>query len=119
MSEHEEEGAASDDEEVGEQRLADHTYYRHRIGEGFAQRQPSDLVSSKPAYFNIDDQVARSLVDSKFSTKRQEYSITVTNAFFSAITHEAQKEALKVLKAGDTKKPLATSEQQATCKETR
>jgi hypothetical protein len=29
------------------------------IGEGFAQRQPSDLASSKLAYFNIDDQIPR------------------------------------------------------------
>ena len=30
------EGEPSDDDEVGEQRFVDHTYYRHRIGEGFA-----------------------------------------------------------------------------------
>ncbi len=81
-SKNDEEGAASKDEEVGAHRFVDHTYYRHRNGEGFAQRQPLDLSPSKPAYFNIDDQVARSLADSKFSVKRQEYAITVANSFF-------------------------------------
>ena len=57
-------------DEFGEQRFFDHTFYRHKIGEGFSQRQPSDLAPSKPAYFNIDDQVARSLADSKFDAKR-------------------------------------------------
>jgi hypothetical protein len=37
---------------------------------------------------------------------RQEYSITVANAFFSAITHEAEKNAIEALKAGDTKTTL-------------
>ena len=45
-----EKGAASEDEEVGEQRFVDHIYYRHTIGEGIAQRQPSELTPSKPAY---------------------------------------------------------------------
>ncbi len=62
---------SSEEDEVGEQRFVDHTYYRHKIGEGFAQRQPSDLAPSKPAYFNIDNQVARSLRDSKYAAKRQ------------------------------------------------
>jgi hypothetical protein len=55
---------SSYEDEVGEQRFVDHTYYRNKIGEGFAQRQPSNLAPSKPAYFNIDDQVARTLGDS-------------------------------------------------------
>ncbi len=80
---------SSDGDEIGEQRFVDHTFYRHMIGEGFSQRQPSDLAPSKPAYFNIDDQVARSLADSKFAAKRQEYSIAVANAFFASVTHEA------------------------------
>ena len=63
------EGEPSDEDEDGEQRFIDHTYYRHKIGEGFAQRQPSGLASSKPAYFNIDDHVARTLGDSKFAAK--------------------------------------------------
>ena len=70
-------------DEVGDHRFVDHTFYRHKIGEGFSQRHPSDLAPSKPAYFNIDDQVARSLADTKFAAKRQEYSITVANAFFA------------------------------------
>jgi hypothetical protein len=49
------EGEPSDEDEDGEQRFVDHTYYRHKIGEGFSHRQPSDLAPSKPAYFNIDD----------------------------------------------------------------
>jgi len=97
------ESESSDEEGVGEQRFVDHTYYRHKIGEGFAQRQPSVLAPSMPAYFNIDDQVARSLADSKFAAKRQEYSITVANAFFAAITHEAQKDAIAAFEAGDFK----------------
>ena len=58
-------------EEFGDQRFVDHTFYRHKIGEGFSQRQPSDLAPSKPAYFNIGDQFARSLADSRFAAKRQ------------------------------------------------
>ena len=100
------EGEPSDDDEVGEQRFVDHTYYRHKIGEGFAQRQPSDLAPSKPAYFNIDDKVARTLGDSKFAAKRQEYTITVANAFFAAVTHEAEKDAIEAFEAGDFKTAL-------------
>jgi hypothetical protein len=37
-----------DEDEVDEQRFVDHTYYRIKIGEGFAQRKPSDLAPSKP-----------------------------------------------------------------------
>jgi hypothetical protein len=88
-------------EEVGDQRFVDDTFYRHKIGEGFSQRHLSDLAPSKPAYFNIDDQVARSLADTKIAAKRQEYSITVANAFFASVTHEAQKDALQALEAGD------------------
>ena len=88
--------------EVNEQRFVDLTFYRHKIGEGFSQqRQPSDLSSSKPAYFYIDNQVARRLADSKFAAKRQEYSVMVANAFFASITHEAQNDALQALEAGN------------------
>jgi hypothetical protein len=62
-----------------------------------------NLAPSKPAFFNIDDQVARTLGDSKFAAKRQEYTITVANAFFTAITHEAQKDAIEAFEAGDYK----------------
>ena len=88
-SENDEDEDESDSEEGGEQRFVGHTYYRHKIVEGFAQRQPSDLAPSKPGYFNIDDQVSRSLADTKFSAKRQEYQVTVANAFFAAIANEA------------------------------
>jgi hypothetical protein len=92
---------SSDGDEVGEQRFVDHIIYRHMIGEGFNQRQPSDLAPSKPVYFNIDDQVARSLADSKFAAKRQEYSIMVANAFFTLVTHDAPKDAMQALEAGN------------------
>ncbi len=63
-----------------------------------------DLVASfKPAYFNIDDQVSRSLADYNFSAKRQECSITVSNVFYAAVTHEAQKDSIEAFKAGDFK----------------
>ncbi len=91
----------SEGDEDDEQRFVDHTYYRQKIGEGFAQRQPSDLATSKPAYFNIDDQVSRSLADTKFSAKRQEYSVTVANAFFAAIVNEAQKDDIEAFQAGN------------------
>ena len=97
------EGESSEEDEGGDFEFVDHTYYRHRIGEGFAQRQPSELAASEPAYFNIDDQVARSLADSKFAAKRSEYSITVANAFFAAIAHEAQKDAIRALEEGNYK----------------
>ncbi len=57
----------------------------------------------KPAYFNIDDQVSRTLGDSKFAAKRKEYSITVANAFFTSIANEAQKDALEAFVAGNLK----------------
>jgi hypothetical protein len=101
--EDEEQSSDDDDKEVGEQRFVDHTYYRYKIGEGFAQRQPSNLASLKPAYFNIDDQVSRALGDSKYAAKRQEYSVTVTNAFFFSIANEAQKDALEAFEAGNLK----------------
>ena len=100
MSENDEDEDESDSEDVGEQRFVDHTYYRHKIGEGFSQRQPSDLASSKPGYFNIDDQVSRGLADTKFSAKRQEYQVTVANAFFAAVANEAQKDAIEAFQAG-------------------
>ncbi len=99
----EEETSDDDDKEVGEYSFVDHIYYRHKIGEGFAQRQPLDLASSKPAYINIDDQVARTFGESKFAAKRQEYSIEVANAFFTAIANEVQKDALEAFEAGSYK----------------
>jgi hypothetical protein len=102
-SENEDEEGESEEDEVGEQRFVAHTYYRHKFGEGFAQRQPSDLASSKPTYLNIDDQVARSLANSKFATKHQEYSITVENPFFAAVTNEAQKDVVEAFEAGNYK----------------
>ncbi len=36
--ENEEQSSDDDEEVVGEQRFVDHTYYRHKIGERFAQR---------------------------------------------------------------------------------
>jgi hypothetical protein len=74
--------------------------------EGFAQRQPSDFASSKPVYFNLNEQAWRSLANSKFSAKRQEYSVTVTNAFFAAINNEAQKDAFEAFEADHFKKTL-------------
>ena len=100
-SENEDDEDESDSEEVGEQRFVDHTYYRHKIGEGFSQRQPSDLASSKPGDFNIDDQVSRGLADTKFAAKRQEYQVTVANAFFAAVANEAQKDAIEAFEAGN------------------
>ncbi len=105
-SKNDEDEDESDSEEVGEQRLVDHTYYRHRIGEGFSQRQPADLASSKPGYFNIDNQVSRSLADTKFLAKRQEYQVTVANAFFAAIANEAQKDAIEAFEAGNHRAAL-------------
>jgi len=67
----------------------DHTFYRHKIGEGFIQRQPSELALAKLAYFNIDDQVTKTLCEAKTSARRAECTVTVANAFFASITHEA------------------------------
>ena len=100
-SENNDDEDGSDSEDGDEQRFVDHTYYRHKIGEGFSHRQPSDLAPSKPGYFNIDDQVSRSLSDTKFSAKRQEYQVTVANAFFAAVANEAQKDAIEAFQAGN------------------
>ena len=89
----------------------DHTFYRHKIGEGFIQRQPSELAPAKPAYFNIDDQVTRSLNDTKTSARRAEYTVTVANAFYASIAHEAQKDAVEALEAGDVKNALCLLKQ--------
>ena len=102
-SENEDEEGESEEDDVGEQRFVDYTYYRHKIGERFAQRQPPNLASSKPTYFNIDEQVANTLADSKFTAKRQEYSITVANAYFAAVTSEAQKDAIEAFEADNYK----------------
>jgi hypothetical protein len=64
---------------------------------------PASDVASKPTYFNIDDQVARTLADSKFAAKREEYSITVANAFFAAVTNQAHKDVIEVFEAGNFK----------------
>ena len=84
------------------------TNYRHKIGEEFAQRQPSDLASSKPTYFNIDDQVARTLADSKFAAKRQEYSITVAKAFFEQLLTRRRRTLLKRLKSATSRQPTSS-----------
>jgi hypothetical protein len=78
-------GITSDDDDEDElaTRFVDHTFYRHKIGEGFVQRQPSELAAAKPAYFNIDDQVTRTLCEVKTSARRAENTATVTNAFFT------------------------------------
>ena len=112
----EDEEGDSEEDEVGEQMFVDHTYYRHKIVEGFAQRQPSDLASSKPAYFNIDDQVARTLEDSKFAAKRQDNSITVANAFFAAVRLLTRRGSmlLKRVKPGTTRQPTSFSSKSRT-----
>jgi hypothetical protein len=70
-----------DDDDERATLFVDHTFYRHKIGEGFIQRQPSELAPSKPSYFNIDDRVTRSLSEAKTSARRAEYTVTVANAF--------------------------------------
>jgi ribosomal protein S20 len=81
----------------------DHTFYRHKIGEGFIQRKPSELALAKLAYFNIDDQVTRALSAAKASARRAGYMVTVTNASFASMAHEAQKDVVEALEAGDVK----------------
>jgi hypothetical protein len=50
-------GSTIDDDEYEEQAtlFVDHTFYCHEIGEGFIERPPSELVPTKPSYFNNDD----------------------------------------------------------------
>jgi hypothetical protein len=106
-------GSTNDDDDDDELAtlFVDHTFYRHKIGEGFVQRQPSELAPAKPAYFNIDDQVTRTLSEVKTSARRAEYTVTVANAFFASITHEAQKDAVEALEAGDIKNALCLFKQ--------
>jgi hypothetical protein len=59
-----------------------------------------------PAYFNVDDHVTRNLGEAKTSARRAKYTVTVANAFFASIAHEAQKEVVEALKAGDIKNAL-------------
>jgi hypothetical protein len=80
--------------EVSRDKFVSHSYYRDRIGEGFAKRAPSRLSSSKPSYFPIDDPVTRSLNASKFSAKATEYSLTVANAFYASVTKAALDDAI-------------------------
>ncbi len=83
-------GSTNDDDDDDELAtlFVDHTFYRHKIGEGFIQRHASELAPAKPSYFNIDDQVTRSLSEAKTSTRRAEYTVTVANAFYASIAHE-------------------------------
>jgi hypothetical protein len=81
----------------------DRAFYRHKIREGFIQRQPSELATAKPGYFNIDDQVTKTPSEVKTSARRAEYTVTVANAFFASITHEAQKHVVEALETGDIK----------------
>ena len=91
--------------------MVDHTFYRHRIGEGFIQRQPSKLDPAKPTYFNINDQVTRNLNEAKTSARRAEYTVTVANTFYASIAHETQKDGVEALEAGDVKNALCLLKQ--------
>ncbi len=72
-------------------------------GEGFIQ--PSILEPAKLACINIDDQLqeTRTLSEAKTTARRAEYTVTVANAPFASIAHEAQKEYVDALEAGDVK----------------
>jgi hypothetical protein len=78
-------------------------YYRDMIEEGFAKRSPSRFSLPKPGYYPIDDPVLRSLTASKYSAKAIKYTITVANAFFSAITKVALNDNIEATTAGDSK----------------
>ena len=96
-------GNTNDDDEDEElpTLFVNNTFYRHKIGEGFIRRQPSELAPAKPSYFNIDDKVTRNLNEAKTSARRAEYTVTVTNAFFASIARiEAgnMKNAMSLLK---------------------
>jgi hypothetical protein len=102
----------NDDDYEGQATLfVDHAFYRHKIGEGFIHRQPSEIAPSKPSYFNIDDQVTKSLSEAKTSARRAEYTVTVANAFYASIAHEAQKDAVEALEAGDVKNAMCLLKQ--------
>ena len=96
-------GIINDDDEEQESAtlFVDHTFYRHKIGEGFIQRKPSKLAPAKPAYFKIDDQVTTNLHEAKTSTRRVEYTVTVANAFNVSIFCEAQTDLVETHEAGD------------------
>ncbi len=47
--------------------------------------------------------MSRTLGDSKYATKSQEFSITVANAIFTSIANEAQKDALEAFESGNLK----------------
>ncbi len=92
--------------------FVDHTFYRHKIGEGFIHRKPPwELAPDKPTYFHIDDQVTRNLSEAKTSARRGEYTVTVANAFFASIAHEARKDVVEALEAGDIKNALCLLKQ--------
>jgi len=99
-----------DDEELATL-FVDHTFYRHKIGERFIQRQPSELAPAKHAYFNIDDKVTRTLSEAKTPTRRAEYSVKEANSFIASIAHEAQKGGVEALEAGDIKIALCLLKQ--------
>jgi len=99
-----------DDEELATL-FVDHTFYRHKIGEGFIQRQRSEVAPTKCAYFNIDDQVTRNLREAKTSSRLAKHSVTVANAFFASIAHEAQKDDVEALEASDIKNAMCLLKQ--------
>ena len=101
-----------DDDYEGHATLfVDRTFYRRKIGEGFIQRQPSKLAPSKLSYVNIDDHVTKSLIETKTSARRAGYTVTVANAFYVSIAHEAQKDVVEALEAGDVKNAMCLLKQ--------
>ena len=59
------------------------------------------MAPNKPAYFPIDNPVTRTLADSKYSAKSQEYSIAVANEFFESVTRAALDDAIAAANKGD------------------
>jgi hypothetical protein len=81
------------------------------IGEAFIQRQPSELAPAKPTYFNIDDHVTINLNEAETSARRAKYTATLANAFYASIAHEAQKDGIEALEAGDIKNAICLLKQ--------
>ena len=79
-----------------------HAYYREEIETGYERQRPSKHADNKPHTYQIDDEVTRSLANSKFTAKLSEYTFTCCHGFFLSCCHAALLEPYSAIE-GDEK----------------
>ena len=78
-----------------------HAYYREEIETGYERQRPSKHADNKPHTYQIDDEVTRSLANSKFTAKLSEYTFTCCHGFFLSCSHAALLEAYSAIEADE------------------